>query len=261
MKRSDSLKQVSNYYDLKNNALVILSLRMIGVVYFINILCRCKAAEWSIIMIKKITDYFNKIGNKGVCIAFSGGVDSTVLLKLAALSGIKVIAVTFDTYLHPISDLQLSKDTAKEFGVEHYVIKVNELENHNVYSNPPDRCYHCKHILFSNLKDFARSKDIDVIIDGTNFDDLSEYRPGLKALAEFNVKSPLAELKITKNQVREIAEDLNLKVSKKPSSPCLATRLPYNTPIKPEYINMISLSEDYLKSKALKMLEYAVMIL
>ncbi len=199
-------------------------------------------------MINKITDYLNDIGEDGLCLAFSGGVDSTVLLKLATLSNINVIAVTFDTYLHPVRDIESSMAIAKEFGVEHYVIKINELENHNIFNNPPNRCYHCKHLLFSKLKDFALLKGYKTLIDGTNFDDLHEYRPGLQALKELEVLSPFALLEIKKETVRQIARELKLDVSEKPSSPCLATRIPYNTMIKPAQLKQIESAEEYLKT-------------
>ncbi|MFI3228097.1 MAG: ATP-dependent sacrificial sulfur transferase LarE [Clostridia bacterium] len=189
---------------------------------------------------------------EGLCVAFSGGVDSSVILKLACIEAKKqnkeVFAVTFETKLHPCADIEIAKKVAKDVGATHHIIKVNELDNVEILNNPVDRCYICKKYLFQNLKTFAQENGIKNVIDGTNFDDLKEYRPGIKALNELGVISPLVELEINKKQVREFAEKLGLSVSKRPSAPCLATRLPYNTKIEFELLEKIDIGENFLKS-------------
>lgn len=188
----------------------------------------------------------------GLCIAFSGGVDSSVLLKIASQEAKKqnkpIFAVTFETKLHPCADVENAKKVAKEAGAIHDIIKVDELNDVDILNNPVDRCYKCKQYLFEKLVEFAEEKSLKNIIDGTNFDDLGEYRPGIKALRELGIKSPLADLKITKNKVRQYAEKMGLSVSNRPSAPCLATRLPYNTKIDFEILKQIDNGEIYLKS-------------
>ncbi len=183
----------------------------------------------------KLRTALSTLISQGAVIAFSGGVDSSLLLKLACeqgnLLGKPVYAVTFNTRLHPKADAKIARDFALSVGAQYYVIDIDELQHPSIINNPTDRCYHCKHYLFSTLRDFAAEHNLRHIIDGTNHDDLSEYRPGLKALSELCIHSPLAELGIGKDRVREMAAQLGLKVSKRPSAPCLATRIPYNTPL------------------------------
>lgn len=188
---------------------------------------------------------------EGVCIAFSGGVDSSLILKIACeISKEKnkaIYAVTFDTKLHPKSDITISKQVAKTMGAIHKVIKIDEFENEEILMNPIDRCYQCKKYLFTQLLNFAKANNIKYIIDGTNADDLNEYRPGLKALSELGVISPLAKLGISKKEVREMAKKLDISVANRPSTPCLATRLPYNTRITVELLENIEKAEKYIK--------------
>jgi len=189
---------------------------------------------------------------EGVCIAFSGGVDSSLILKIATDAGKEfgrdVHAVTFETKLHPISDVQVSRNVAKEMGAIHTIIKVDEFENKELLSNPVNRCYICKKMLFEGLFEFAKNKNLKYVIDGTNADDHKVYRPGIKALSELGVISPLAELGITKAEVREFAKDLSISVASRPSAPCMATRLPYNTEIRFELLKRIEEGEEYIKA-------------
>ncbi|WP_409969490.1 ATP-dependent sacrificial sulfur transferase LarE [Bengtsoniella intestinalis] len=188
---------------------------------------------------------------EGACIAFSGGVDSSILLQISCQEGKKlgkpVYAVTFETKLHPCADLAIAQSVAQETGAIHHVIAVNELDNPAMLQNPIDRCYQCKKYLFATLVDFAKQHHLPHIIDGTNADDLTVYRPGIKALRELGIVSPLAELGISKAQVRDLASAMGLSVSNRPSAPCLATRLPYNTPIDFDTLHQIDLGETYLK--------------
>lgn len=206
-------------------------------------------------MDNKLTELKNEIFTLvegGVCIAFSGGVDSSLILKIACQAGKElnkqVYAVTFETKLHPVSDVTISKKVASEMGAIHEIIQINEFENEKILTNPVDRCYQCKKSLFVNLVDYAKTNNLKYVLDGTNADDLNAYRPGVKALGELGVISPLARLGITKSEVREFAKILNISVASRPSAPCMATRLPYNTTINFELLENIEKGEDFIKS-------------
>lgn len=198
--------------------------------------------------IERLKRYFHSIESNDVCIAFSGGVDSSLVLKAAVISQKNVYAVMFNTKLHPCKEESEAREIAREIGVDITVMKIDEFSNPDILKNPINRCYLCKKLLFSTLIDFAKKKSCDVILDGTNFDDYSQYRPGIKALNELGVKSPLAELKMTKKEVREAAKILGLKVHNKPSAPCMATRFPYNTYITVEDLKKVEMAEDFIKS-------------
>lgn len=193
----------------------------------------------------------SKLVKDGICIAFSGGIDSSLILKAACEVGKKhnknICAVTFDTKLHPLSDITISKQVAKSMKAIHKIIHVDEFENKEFLNNPIDRCYQCKKFLFTKLIKFAKDNNLKHIVDGTNADDLKEYRPGLKALNELGIISPLAKLGITKKEVRKIAKNLNISVATRPSTPCMATRLPYNTKITPDLLEKIEKGEEFLK--------------
>lgn len=201
---------------------------------------------------KKIKEFMETMIEDGICVAFSGGVDSSVILKVACEVGEKrkvpVYAVTFETQLHPKADLPIAREIAQEAHAIHHVIYVNELDNEKILMNPVDRCYHCKYYLFETLQEYCKTIGVKHILDGTNYDDLSQYRPGIQALKDLGIISPFVELGITKKEVREMATKLQLKVSNRPSSPCLATRLPYNTKIDFGVLEMVEEGEAYLSS-------------
>ncbi len=207
---------------------------------------------------EKKRDLYEKIKEytkQDICIAFSGGVDSSLLLMLAKecmkqqKKAGNIHAVTFHTVLHPPCDLEIAQKVAKEAGAVHKVVFVNELEQEEIRFNPKDRCYLCKKTLFQKLLEYAKSQGISVVMEGTNEDDLHVYRPGLRAIKELGVFSPLAEAGFTKEEVRKLAEELSVSVASRPSTPCLATRLPYGTEIKTEALEKIALGEEYLKKQ------------
>ena len=189
-----------------------------------------------------------------LCLAFSGGVDSSLLLKTAAEAAAKtgknVYAVTFNTRLHPACDLENAKKVAGELGGIHKIIDIDELEQEAIRQNPVNRCYLCKKHLFETLKGFAASQGVFCVMDGTNEDDLHVYRPGIQALRELGIISPLALLHITKEEVKAIAASYGISAASRPSTPCMATRLPYNTPIDYELLKHIEEGEAYLRSLA-----------
>lgn len=184
--------------------------------------------------------------------AFSGGVDSSLLLKtvcdVAASKKKRVHAVTVQTTLHPVAEIALTRGLAKDFGAVHKVVEIDELHHAGVMENPVNRCYLCKKYLFGKLREMAEKSQIEIIMDGTNADDLLVYRPGLQALEELKIISPLAEAGMTKDDVREMATEYGLTVASRPSAPCLATRFPYGTKLSYENMRKVEQGEEYLKS-------------
>ena len=203
--------------------------------------------------VEKLEQYFLEITKKDICLAFSGGVDSSLLLKAAVdaagQNGSQVYAVTFDSRLHPSCDLKIARQVAGELGGIHQVIRVDELEQEEIRSNPVNRCYLCKRHLFKGLKLFAESKGVDTVLDGTNEDDMHVYRPGILALRELGIKSPLAELHITKAQVKALAAFYGISVASRPSTPCMATRIPYGQRIEYDVLERIAAGEAYLRER------------
>ncbi|WP_297638058.1 ATP-dependent sacrificial sulfur transferase LarE [uncultured Clostridium sp.] len=160
-----------------------------------------------------------------VAIAFSGGVDSTFVLKVASeVLGKNAVAITIESPYIPKWEIREAKQLAKEFGCTHKIIKFDEILE-EVKFNAPNRCYLCKKKLFKAILEEARNLNIKYVIDGTNIDDTKDYRPGLKALEELSIKSPLKELSITKQEIRDFSKELKLPTFNKPSYSCLLTRL------------------------------------
>jgi len=209
-------------------------------------------AEMSSNSLKLLYETFEQHLPEGIAIAFSGGVDSSLLLKaaceVAKTYGKKVLAVTFETKLHPHGDLEEAKALAESFGALHTTIEVNEFADPEILNNPVDRCYRCKNLLFQTLIRYANTEGYHYLADGTNYDDRNAYRPGMKALQELGIHSPLLELKITKAQIRALAASLNIASSDKPSAPCLATRLPYGTHFDYELLARIDQGEKFIRS-------------
>lgn len=195
---------------------------------------------------KQIAEYTKQ----DIIIAFSGGVDSSLLLKLACSAakenGTKVYAVTAQTRLHPAGDIEIAKKVAEEAGAVHKVLRIDELEEAGIKNNPKDRCYRCKKSIFTRIKNMAESLGVLSILEGTNENDLHEYRPGIKALKELGIISPLADNRITKEEVRVLAAELKISTADRPSMPCLATRLPYGTMIHYELLKRIEEGEKFI---------------
>ena len=182
-----------------------------------------------------------------VAIAFSGGVDSTFLLKVAHDTlGDRAIALTADSPVYPRSEIEEAANLARRIGARQIVIEVNQLEQHEFAANPPERCYHCRRVLYGRLLDEAKQQGCRTLVDGANADDADDYRPGMRAAAEAGVRSPLLELGITKEMVREMSRSLNLPTADKPSYACLASRIPYGTEISKSNLAMVEQAEEFL---------------
>lgn len=184
---------------------------------------------------------------ENVAIAFSGGVDSSFLVKVAKdVLGDKVLAITATSSIHPEFEIKDAKIFTAQNGIRHTIFKSEELKNENFKSNPPDRCYLCKKELFSAIKNIANKENIKYILDATNFDDLSEYRPGIKALEELEIISPLKDVKLTKEEIRALSKEMNLKSWNKPAFACLVSRIPYGIEITEKRLKTIERAEKYI---------------
>jgi len=183
-----------------------------------------------------------------VVVAFSGGVDSSYLLYVAQLVlKDKVLAVTAQSPLYPQHHLKKAKDFTHRYRIAHKIITTNEMVSPQFRSNPPSRCYYCKVELFTRLKDIATKKGYKMVVDGSNLDDTSDFRPGLQAARELKVLSPLIDAGITKEDVRYLSRKAGLPTWNVPSSACLASRFPYHTTISEEKLKAVSQGEDFLR--------------
>jgi uncharacterized protein len=190
---------------------------------------------------------------KSVLVAYSGGVDSTFLLKIAAdVLGEKVLAVTEFSPVEPPDDSQQAQSFTTSLGVEHLMINTQPLDDPRFVENPPDRCYWCKSRLFDRLTELAHERGLACVVDGSIIDDLDDYRPGTKAVAEHNVRSPLKEAGLTKDEIRRLSKEMNLPTWDKPASPCLASRFPYGMRITAEGLTRVSRAEQFLSSLGIR---------
>jgi pyridinium-3,5-biscarboxylic acid mononucleotide sulfurtransferase len=184
----------------------------------------------------------------GVLVAFSGGVDSTLLLAAARDAlGDSALAVTAASPTFPAQDFEFAEKIAYRLGARWIVLETDELDDHQFRANPPNRCYFCKRKLFSLLLEKAKEETLPFVVEGTNADDLYDFRPGLVALRELGIRSPFLELGIGKQEIRWLAKELSLENWDKPSSACLASRIPYGEEITKERLNRIAGAEALLR--------------
>lgn len=184
-------------------------------------------------MLNRLKNYLQNLSVGGVALAFSGGVDSCLLLALLSELNKKnpfpLVALTMQTALQDETEISEAKKIAQLLDVNHEVLTFNPFDLEAVRYNHLDRCYYCKKAIFEKFFDYAKVHELKYVLDGTNADDLTVYRPGRKALSELGVRSPLAELGISKADIRKMSSELGLSTASKPAVPCLATRFEYNT--------------------------------
>lgn len=198
----------------------------------------------------KIIRYISAKIDDGICLAFSGGVDSALLLYFLAecrSEDSHVLAATFDTVLHSCEDCELTCCMAGIYDIPHVILPADVFSDEQLLHNPVDRCYRCKKLLFTEIREIAAKENLRWIIDGTNADDLRQYRPGIKALREFNIASPWAELGVTKAEIRRLAKKVLLPVADRPSTPCMATRFPYGAKLDVDVIVKLGAGERLIR--------------
>jgi len=203
----------------------------------------------------RVLDKYNRLkdifaGTGPVLVAFSGGVDSTLLLKAASdILGHKVLAVTAVSSIRPVQEIEIAEETAKALNVKHLVIRSTELQDEKVSGNSEQRCYYCKKRRFSELKKIAEREGIAVVIEGSHINDADMYRPGEKAIDESGIRSPLKEAGLSKEEIRDISKQLGLSNWGRPSESCLLTRFPYGVRIDAEALNRVQKAENILSER------------
>jgi uncharacterized protein len=198
----------------------------------------------------RLTELENILAPYGsALVAFSGGVDSSLALAVAAraLPKHRVLAVTSNNETYLPSELDLARTFVESLGVEHFVVNTRELDDPNYASNPTNRCYFCKSTLYSDLAKLAEERGYACVVDGANKDDEGDYRPGRKAAKELGVVSVLSEAAMTKAEVRELAKHLGLPTWDKPALACLSSRFPYGQEITPEKLSQVARAEEFLR--------------
>ncbi|MHA1401702.1 MAG: ATP-dependent sacrificial sulfur transferase LarE [Candidatus Heimdallarchaeaceae archaeon] len=193
---------------------------------------------------EKLTSYFE---DKIVAIAFSGGLDSTVLLEAAISSAKEVKTIFIKTEFVQEEDLEKALEYTKQRKIDLKVLETKLLQDKNVTQNNPERCYFCKRHIFSKILELASLDELDLIAEGTNYSDLSDYRPGIRAIRELGIKSPYLELKITKEEIRAIAEEQGFKVPHSTPTTCLATRIAYDIPLSIKRLDRIAEAERIVR--------------
>ena len=199
--------------------------------------------------LERMREILRSLGRGAV--AFSGGVDSAFVLKVAVdtLGPRNVLAVTGKTASVPERDLEDAVQLAESLGVEHLLIDPGEFENPDYLANPTNRCYYCKDALYGRMGPLVTERGLRAILSGTNADDSADYRPGLSAAKEHSVREPCAEAGLTKVDIRALSAKMGLPTSEKPASPCLSSRVPYGEAITPEKLKMIERAETFLREE------------
>ena len=184
---------------------------------------------------------------RSVIVAFSGGVDSAFLAYAATdVLGARALCVTAESPSYPAHHRELAYRVAREFHLQHEIINTGEVDRPEYRANPENRCYFCKHELFTRLSAMAKARGFSYVLDGTNADDRGDYRPGRVAAREFGVRSPLDEAGLTKAQIRDLSRDAGLPVWDEPASACLSSRIPYDTEVTDEKLRTIEHAEQAL---------------
>ncbi|MFX1266958.1 MAG: ATP-dependent sacrificial sulfur transferase LarE [Promethearchaeota archaeon] len=204
--------------------------------------------EISIYIKKKLESLISFLKDKKVIVAFSGGVDSSLLGFISNRYAKETLLITEKSILYPDEEIEEAKKFADRYNIPHLIVTRNPLTDETFKNNPKNRCYICKIGLYNDIIKIKESKDFDIILDGSNIDDLSDYRPGMQALKELNICTPYIDFNINKEEIREISKFYNLKVQSKPSMACFSSRIPYNQIIDEEKLEMIREGEKFLKN-------------
>lgn len=195
----------------------------------------------------KLDNLISFLKGKKVIVAFSGGIDSSLLAFLSKKHAKETLLITERSILYPDEEIEEAIKFARKFDISHKIIQGTPLNNEKFTQNPQNRCFICKKDIFSKFLTIKDEKDYDIIIDGSNYDDLNDYRPGLQALNELNIISPYINFQIDKQEIRKISQYFNLGIESKPSNACFASRIPYNQIITEQKLNMINQGEEFLK--------------
>jgi uncharacterized protein len=191
--------------------------------------------------------------SKSAVVAFSGGVDSTFLLAVC-VDQLKdqVLAITADSEILPRHELTQARELARQFGATHLIVNSRDLAIDGFADNPPDRCYLCKKERFLKIKQIAQKRGVPWVFDGSNTDDADDFRPGRIAVKELGIRSPLVEAGLSKSEIRSLSKSLNLITWDQPSAACLASRIPYDTPITRQTLSQIEKAEAFLRKLGMK---------
>ena len=204
--------------------------------------------DLSNILEKKLKSLISFLDSKKVIVAFSGGVDSSLLAFLSKQYAKETLLITERSILYPEEEIEEASQFAKIYDIPHKIIERDPLDDKDFQCNPENRCYICKTGLYDEILEIKKSKNYDVVLDGSNIDDLSDYRPGMQTLKELNISTPYIDYNINKEEIREISRYYDLDVQSKPSMACFSSRIPYGQIINEEKLKMIREAETFLKN-------------